>query len=121
MLRTIAKENPELRLTLIDLRKAARANNAPLWAAVALRLARGRHRVPPLNVGHLERLAAARSTVVVPGKLLAEGRLSKPVTVAVFHASTAAREKVHRAGGTVVSIRELIKSHPDGSGVRLLA
>ncbi len=121
MLRTIAKENPELRRTLIDLRKAAREHRAPLWAAVAERLARPRHQVDPVNVGHLERLAEAKATVVVPGKLLADGRLTKPLTVAAFHASVAARQKVHAAGGTVVSIHELLKSHPDGTGVRILA
>jgi large subunit ribosomal protein L18e len=120
MLRTIAKQNPELRRTLIDLRKAARVHQAPVWAAVAERLARARHQVRPVNVGHLERLAEAEATVVIPGKLLAEGRLTKPLTVAVFHTSSAARLKVHEAGGTVVTIRDLIKSRPDGSGVRLL-
>jgi large subunit ribosomal protein L18e len=121
MLRTIAKENPELRRTLIDLRKAARDHRAPLWATVADRLARPRHQIVPVNVGHLERLAEPKATVVVPGKLLAEGRLTKPLTVAVFHASAAARQKVHEAGGTVVTIHDLIQSHPDGSGVRILA
>ncbi|HEV2520409.1 MAG TPA: 50S ribosomal protein L18e [Thermoplasmata archaeon] len=120
MLRTIAKQNPELRRTLIDLRKAAQAHQAPVWAAVAERLVRARHQVKPVNVGHLERLAEAKATVVIPGKLLAEGRLTKSLTVAAFHSSVAARLKVHAAGGTVVTIRDLVKSHPDGSGVRLL-
>jgi large subunit ribosomal protein L18e len=121
MLRTIAKENPELRRTLIDLRKAARTHQAPLWAAVAERLARPRHQTTPVNVSHLERLAEPKATVVVPGKLLADGRLTKPLTVAAFSCSPAAREKVHQAGGTVVTIHDLVKSRPDGSGVRLLA
>ena len=121
MLRSIRKENPELRRTLIELRRAAKAHQAPVWADVAEKLARPRHQHPPVNVGHLELHAAERAVVVVPGKLLASGEISRPVTVAAFHASVAAREKIHGAGGTVVSILDLVKSHPDGSGVRILA
>jgi len=57
----------------------------------------------------------------VPGKLLADGRLAKRLTVAAFGFSAEARGKIHAAGGAAVTLRELVKSHPDGSGVRLLA
>jgi large subunit ribosomal protein L18e len=122
MLRTIAKENPELRRTLIELRRAAKAHEAPIWAAVAEELARPRHQYSPLNVGQLERLAGDHATTfVVPGKLLAQGRVTKPLSVAAFHYSEVARAKIQKAGGTTVSILELVKTHPDGSGVRILA
>jgi large subunit ribosomal protein L18e len=121
MLRTIRKEDPELVRVLIELRKAARAHKAPLWGAVAERLARARHQVKPLNVGRLDFLAREHETVVVPGKVLASGKLTKPVTVAAFHYSAVAVEKIHGAGGKALSIHELLKAHPNGQGVRLLA
>lgn len=121
MLRTIHKENPELARTLIELRKAAKAHDAPIWGDVARKLARPRHQYAPVNVAHLERLASPQDTVVVPGKLLAAGILSKPLTVAAFHYSAGAREKVHRAGGKAIAIHELLKARPDGSGVRIIA
>jgi large subunit ribosomal protein L18e len=122
MLRTIAKENPELRRTLIELRRAAKTHQAPVWEAVARELARPRHQTMPLNVGQLQRLAqGGAKAFVVPGKLLAQGRVTQPITVAAFHYSEVAREKIQGAGGTTLSILDLIKTHPDGSGVRLLA
>jgi large subunit ribosomal protein L18e len=121
MLRTIRKEDPELVHTLVALRRAARDHHAPLWAAVAQRLARPRHQVDPVNVGHLARLAEAKETVVVPGKVLAAGEIRTPITVAAYHFSTAARAKIVAAGGTVMSISDLLKSHPDGAGVHLYA
>jgi large subunit ribosomal protein L18e len=117
----IRKENPELARVIIDLKKAAKAHKAPVWRAVADRLSRPRHQVFPLNVGHLERLAEPKETVVVPGKLLAQGHLTKPLTVGASSYSTEARSKVQAVGGTTLSIPELLKSHPDGKGVRLLA
>jgi large subunit ribosomal protein L18e len=117
----IRKENPELARVIIELTKAAKTHKAPVWRAAAERLARPRHQVFPLNVGHLERLAAAKETILVPGKLLAEGNLTKPLTIGAVAYSSEARSKVHAAGGTALSISELVKSHPDGKGVRLLA
>jgi large subunit ribosomal protein L18e len=120
MLRTIRKENPELVRTLIELRRASKAHSAPLWGAVAERLAKPRHQGIPVNVGHLERLVAPQETVVIPGKLLAAGRLTKPLTVAAFHYSEQAREKIHGAGGKALTIDELLKARPDGAGVRIV-
>jgi large subunit ribosomal protein L18e len=115
------EKNPELHRVVVELRRAARAHAAPIWGSVADRLERSRHPSVPMNVGRLERVAEAEETVVVPGKLLADGPLSKPLTVAAFAYSTQARAKVHAAGGTTLSILELLKARPDGAGVRLLA
>ena len=121
MLRTIRKENPELVRTLLELRRAASSKKVALWGDLAEELARARHQRNPVNVGHLERLTTEGETVVIPGKLLAQGRLSKKLTVAAFHYSEEARAKIHSAGGTALTIDELLKARPDGSGVRLLA
>jgi large subunit ribosomal protein L18e len=105
---------------LSELRRAAKAHSAPIWATVADELCRARHQVDPVNVGQLERLLEAKETVVVPGKLLAEGRLTKPLTVAAYHYSTTARTKIHEAGGEALTLMELVKARPDGAGVRLV-
>ena len=119
--RTMAKGDPELVRTLIELRKAARRNEAPVWAAVAERLARGRHTVPPVNVGDLERLAHEQETVVIPGKLLAHGEIHKPLTIAAYRWSGTAATKIIKAGGRTITIRELLHAKPDGAGVRIIA
>jgi large subunit ribosomal protein L18e len=115
------KGNAQLEELMLELRRASRQSKAPLWSAVADRLDRARHSIVPLNVGQLERLAKAGETVAVPGKLLASGLLSKKLTVGAFSFSEEARAKIHAAGGTAVPLAQLLKSHPDGTGVRLLA
>jgi large subunit ribosomal protein L18e len=121
MARSVRKENPELLRLIVELRRAERAHHAAIWGAVADRLERARHQTTPVNVGHLDRLTRDADTVVVPGKLLAEGPISKRITVAAFSYSAEARRKIHAAGGAAVSVHELLKSKPDGAGVRLLA
>jgi large subunit ribosomal protein L18e len=119
MPRSPRKQNPELTHAVHELRRAARENSAPIWSAAADRLERARHQVTPVNVGHLDRLVAAKETILVPGKLLAEGELHQPLTVAAFGWSEGAQTKVHAAGGQLVTIHDLLKSRPDGAGVRL--
>jgi large subunit ribosomal protein L18e len=115
------KLNPELLRLVVELRRAGKAHGAPIWTSVADRLERARHQVLPLNVGQLDRLTQPGDTVAVPGKLLAAGPLSKRLTVGAFAYSSEARAKVHAAGGTPLSLHELVKARPDGAGVRLLA
>lgn len=120
MPRAVRKQNPELLRLIGELRRAARLGDAPIWATVADRLERPRHRSMPVNVGQLDRLARADETVVVPGKLLAEGPLTKPLTVAAVACSVGAQAKIRAAGGSVLSLHDLVKSRPRGTGVRLL-
>ncbi len=116
-----SKQNPELVRLVAELRRAARAHKAPVWGSVADRLEGARHRVVPINVGQLERLTEAGETVAVPGKLLADGTLSKRLTIGALGYSEEARAKVHGAGGSALTLAALVKARPDGSGVRLLA
>jgi large subunit ribosomal protein L18e len=121
MARPIPKENSELVRLIVELRRTARTQKAPIWASAADRLERPRHRVLPVNVGHLERLAKSDDTILVPGKLLSEGKLSKKLTVAAFAYSKDARTKIHAAGGVAISVHDLLRTRPDGAGVRLFA
>jgi len=120
MARSPRKQNPELTHAVHELRKAARDNAAPIWGAAADRLERARHQTNPVNVGHLDRLTADKETVLIPGKLLASGEIHRPLTIAAFGWSEVARVKVHQAGGTLLTIHDLLKTRPDGAGVRLL-
>ena len=65
--------NRQLRMLVRFLRKAAVANSANIWRAVAEYIERPRRQRIVVNVGKLERVAKDGDIVVVPGKLLAGG------------------------------------------------
>lgn len=113
------QKNNETHRVVVALRKAAHAHDAPIWGSVADRLERPRHQVTPVNVAHLERMTAADEWVVVPGKVLADGVITKPLTVGAVGYSTEARAKIHAAGGKALTIPELLHAKPDGAGVRV--
>jgi large subunit ribosomal protein L18e len=59
-------------------------------------------------------------TIIVPGKLLGAGDIEYPVTVAAFKTTKGAKIKITAAGGTVLSIPELVRKNPKGKGVRII-
>ena len=114
------KSNPNL-VQLIDfLLKASAENRAPIWKDIAERLAKPKRLYAEVNVSKIQRYADEGETVVVPGKVLGGGKISKAVTVAALSFSETARRKITEAGGKCISIRELVEMNPRGSGVRIM-
>lgn len=115
------KSNPNL-VTLIDVLLSESAKNqAPIWRDVAERLAKPRRLWAEVNVSKIEKYAKPEEYVVVPGKVLGSGDITKPVKVAAVSFSQKAVNKIEKAGGRCLKIDELVKINPKGSGVRLMA
>jgi large subunit ribosomal protein L18e len=102
------------------LEKASKKNKAPIWASVAEKISGPRRRRAEVNVGKISRITNGGETILIPGKLLSAGDMTKGVTIAALSASKAAAEKVSKAGGKVVTIRALAESNPKGSRVVIL-
>jgi large subunit ribosomal protein L18e len=108
-------------LTLLrKLKKAARENSAPIWRAAAEILSKPARRRVAVNVGKINRLTGPNDTVLVPGKVLAGGEVNHPITVAAFSFSESSVRKIEAAGGRAITIEELIRMNPRGSGVKLI-
>jgi len=114
------KNNPNLVSLIERLKREAHENEAPIWRDVADRLMKPRQYWAEVNLSRIERFAADNDTVVVAGKLLGAGVISKKVTVAAFKSSEAAKLKIAGAGGKSMSIEELLTSNPKGSKIRIM-
>ena len=120
MSKALRKSNPLLVALIDDLKAAAREHEAPIWRDVALRLSRPRRVWAEVNLSRLERHASDGEVVVIPGKLLGTGRLTKKLRISAVQSSEAAQARVESAGGELVEIRDLIQENPQGSGVRIM-
>jgi large subunit ribosomal protein L18e len=110
-------ENKSLRELIVFLEKASKKNKAPIWLAVARKLSAPRRRRIIVNIGKISKITKDGATVIVPGKLLCSGDLDHKVDIASFSAARGAKEKVSKAGGRLMDIRELVQSNPKGSGI----
>lgn len=111
--------NVYLQELILELKKIAKANQAPIWKAVAEALEKPRRQKIEVNVAEIERYAKNGETVVVPGVVLAKGELTKQVTVAAWRFSKAAKEKIEKTG-SVLTIWELVEKNPKGSEVKIM-
>ncbi len=120
MVKRTGPTNIVLRKLIRRLRKAANEYDAPIWDYVAELLSRPARRRVVVNISRINRYAREGETVVVPGKVLGAGNLSKKVTIAAFSFSESALMKIKLAGGKAISIEDLIQENPRGSGVRVI-
>ncbi len=112
--------NPITRKLIVALEKQSKKEKVAIWADVAERLEKSTRIIPCVNISKLEKYCEKGDTVIIPGKLLAEGALTKAITVGAFKASAAGKKKVESAGGKVMTIAELMKRNSTGSKVRIM-
>ncbi|MDR1691025.1 MAG: 50S ribosomal protein L18e [Candidatus Methanoplasma sp.] len=114
------KTNPQLIALITDLKAKTRENGAAIWRDIALRLEKPKRNWAEANLSKLERYAKEGDTILVPGKVLAAGSVTKKMTVAAYSFSDAAAAGITSAGGKTMTIKELMESNPKGSNVRIM-
>ncbi len=118
MVRTHKTPNSHMQTLLANLQEAGRS--VALWKKIHKDLSRPSRKRSSVNLYKIAKYAREGETVIVPGKILSVGDLDKQVIVAAFNCSTAAREKIIKANGQVLSIEELLAKNPKGQKVRVL-
>ena len=97
-----------------------RSRERPIWGRVAELLSKPTRERPAVNVSKINRYASDGDIVIVPGKVLGAGNISKKVTVAAFSFSAKAAEKIKAAGGRVLTLREAVEQVQDYSKAKIL-
>ena len=106
------KTNPVLVQTVVLAKKN------PAWMEVASMLtAPGRIR-KDVNLSAVEKIEG--QVIVVCGKVLSQGEVTKKIKVAALGFSESAKKKLKDAGCEAVSIMEEIKNNKDAKGVVVL-
>jgi large subunit ribosomal protein L18e len=93
-----------------DLRKRGASDKKhSFWTVLSETLSKPRRQRPIVNLSKISRYARKDELVVVPGKVLASGDITTGLTVAALNFSTVAKEKIIKAGGTPISLRDLME------------
>ena len=108
--------NPILKEQIAELR----AQKAPIWKNLAYELDRATRKRREINLSRINRFVKDNEVILVPGKVLAAGTIKKKITIAAWNFSGKAVEEIKKAGGTILTIRELVKKYPTGKGVRVI-
>lgn len=113
------KTNPVLTDIITACEEAARVNDAAVWERVSDELKRANRAQRTVNLSKIERYADDGDVVVVPGKVLGSGRLTKDVTVAALAYTQSAKAAINDAG-TLTYIEDLLEENPEGTGIKVI-
>ena len=119
-MRKIGPQLEETRKLIVLLEKTSKKTKNRIWRRIAEYLKGSRSHHAEINVGVLSRLTHANEVVVVPGKVLGDGEIDHSIKVAAYRFSKSAYDKISSAWGKCITIEELIKENPNGTGVRII-
>ncbi len=108
------KLNPELVETI---KKSKKNKN---WLEIASLLSAPRRRKISMNLDEIDREVKEGDTVVVAGKVLGTGNLSKKARIVALSFSEMARRKLKANKCEVANINEEIKINPSARGIKVL-
>lgn len=118
--RIMKMKNQQLEMLISELKKTAIENDAAVWKRIAVDLEGSTTKRPEVNLSKIDRYSNEDEIIVVPGKVLSMGTLSKKLTISAYSFSQAAIEKIKASGSKVMSINDLVKKNPKGQKVRIL-
>ena len=108
------KTNP----IIVETINVARKNK--YWKAIAHKISGSTRNHSSVNLDLIDSKTKAGDTVVIIGKILSSGHLSKKVRICALSISNSALEKVKKAKSDFVTILEEINKNPKAEGVTII-
>ncbi len=108
------KGNDELVETIIACKKNDK------WLEVGQLIAAPRRKRVSVNLDMIDQESKAGETIIVPGKVLSQGELSKKIKLVALNFSKTAEEKLSKAKVEYSKLSAEIKKNPEAKGIKIL-
>jgi large subunit ribosomal protein L18e len=108
------KKNPELMVSILKAKKNEK------WLGIASLLASPRRNKISINLDEINKNSKEGDTIIVPGKILSSGEISKKIRIAALAYSKEAEKKLKERKCEIVSLVEEIKKNPKMQGVKVI-
>ena len=108
------KTNPLLRETIAEAVK----NDA--WFEISKLLSSPKSRYSEINLKEIDSNSSVGDTLIIPGKVLSKGNLTKKLRVCALSISEKAKNKLKETKSEFVPLIEEIKKNPKAEGVRII-
>ncbi len=112
--RTRRKTNPYLVETI---RLALKNEN---WTSIAKILSGATRNHESVNLSQIEEKTKLGDTVLIPGKVLSEGNITKKIRICALAISSPARNKLKESKSEFATIIEEIRKNPRAEGIKLI-
>jgi large subunit ribosomal protein L18e len=112
-------KNPALAELISEMKKLSIENKVNLWKTIATELERPSRNKRVVNLSRIDKYAKDNEIVIVPGKVLSSGELNRKLTVCAYQFSEEAVKKINMAG-KAITFRELMKTNPKATNIRII-
>jgi len=116
---TLEHKNEQLKELINTLKKQSIEQKSNFWKRIALELERPTRQHRVVNLSKIEHYADDNDVVIVPGKLLSGGELTKKVTIVAYAYSRKTAEKIG-SKANVISIEDAMKKYPNGKNIKII-
>jgi large subunit ribosomal protein L18e len=116
---TLEHKNQRLQELLSSLKKQSIENKDGVWKRVALELERPTRQHRVVNLSKIEKYTNDNDVVVIPGKLLSGGELTKKVTIIAYTFSQKALDKTN-GKAHIISIEDALKKYPNAKNIKII-
>ena len=96
------------------------AKKLPKWRKVAQRISGSRRKYSEINLHEINSKSSEGDTIVVTGKVLSGGELTKKIRLCAMSFSESALAKMKTSKSEAVKIIDEIKRNPKAEGVKIL-
>lgn len=96
------------------------ASKQKAWLPIAKALSSSTRRQASVNLSEIDEKAKVGDTIIVLGKVLSLGDLTKKVRICSLGISESAKKKLKESKSEAVSISEEIRKNPKAEGLKLI-
>ena len=118
MVKRTGPTNYQLQQLIVEIEPHAKKSD--FWRRISDDLQKPTRQRRSVNIYKINEYSLDGETIIVPGKVLAVGDITKKVDVAALNFSTEAKRKITEAKGKAISITELLQQNPQAKKVRIL-
>ena len=111
---TKKKKNSDLVETILLAKKNSK------WIEIASILSRPRRKQKNLNLDLIEKNMKSGKIIVVPGKVLSLGKITKKIKIAAVGFSEKAKEKLLKNGCEIILLKEEIKKNKEAKNIQII-
>jgi large subunit ribosomal protein L18e len=116
---TLEHKNERLKSLIGELKKQSIEQKSNIWKRIALELERPTRNHRVVNLSKIEKYCNDNDVIIIPGKLLSGGELTKKVTIAAYAFSKNTTSKLN-GKATVISIEDAMKKYPKGGNLKII-
>jgi large subunit ribosomal protein L18e len=114
---TLEHKNERLKSLIGQLKKQSIEQKSSVWKRIAIELEGPTKNYRVVNLSRIEKYCDDNDVIIVPGKVLSGGELTKKVTVAAYAFSKTTQEKL---GTSLITIEEAMKKYPKGNNLKII-